>query len=345
MFIFFKIIILCILFFNFPSAQAREKLGVLSVEDIFLRPYFLVREGQEAEFGLGETSLALSWFKSQDLGGIVRLGPRELINPMIHFSDEVKNELTIIEAFAQLSGLYGRLRMGLIPIEFGIEGVWQESEMSFPRSFIFEKRLVPLRDFGLSYQVGVHGYYTRIAIHNGESESENKDGRMFYTASWGWSDYKNLDIGISSLTGTTKPLSTQTVTQDSIAGVNVNKMALWRMGQLYIYWHPNEWFFLSEFLFGELEQSEKVTKFSASHLDLGYRWNPNLKIFVRYDQFDPNESMDKDLLQKSSLALVFSDKYNTNSLYLIATKIYEQGNSINNDEFRLIWSLTPRYQD
>lgn len=328
-----------------PNSQASEKLGVLSVEDLFFRPYFLVREGQEAEFGLGETSLALSWFKTQELGGIIRLGSRALINPMIHFSDDVKEELSIVEAFAQLSGIYGRLRMGLIPIEFGIEGQWQESEIYFPRSLIFEKRLIPLRDFGISYQVGIQGYYTRIAIHNGEGESDNKDGQMFYTASWGWSDYKNVNVGISSMTGTTKPISTQNVTQDLIAGINVDNAALWRLGQIYIHWHPNDWFFLSEFMFGELEQSEKVTKFNASHLDLGYRWNPNFKLFVRYDQFDPNESKDKDLEQKSSLALVFSDKYNTNSLYLIATKIFEQGSNVHNDEFRLIWSLTPRYQD
>ncbi|MCB0390467.1 MAG: hypothetical protein KDD58_04210 [Bdellovibrionales bacterium] len=332
--------ILLLNFLCFP-AFAEEKLGILGVEEVLLRPYFLVREGQEAEFGLGESSFALSWFKTKSVGGIIRLGSMALRNPMLHFTDTVDDEVAIVEAFAQISGIYGRLRMGLIPIEFGVEGSWLESELYFNRNLIFEKRIIPLRDFGISYQVGNHGFYTRMAVHNGESFGENPDGRMFLTASWGWTNYRNFNLGVSAMTGTTKPVSTQNVNEDFIAGVDVNKEALWRMADLYLHWHPHKWFFLAEIIFAELEQEEQITKFNGGHLDFGYQWIFHFATFVRYDHLDPNELSDNDLQRKISAALRFSDKHQTQSLYLVASKIYEQGSNFHNDEARLIWHLTP----
>ena len=326
------------------SLQANEKLGVLGVEEVLLRPYFLVSEGQDAEFGLGESSFAVSWFKNQKIGGIIRLGPMSLRNPMLHFQDEVSEDVAVVEAFAQVSGDYGRVRMGLIPVEFGVEGRWLESDLHFSRSLFFANRLLPLRDFGLSYQVGNHGFYTRMAVHNGESESQNKDGRMFFTASWGWSNYRNFDIGLSALTGTTKPESTKNVTKDFVGGVDVNSEALWRVADLYIHWYPNDWFFLSEFMFGELEQNEKITKYNGGHIDFGYQWSPFMATYLRYDHLDPNESQENDLQRKASVAIVFSDKHQTNSLYLIGSKIYEQGSNLHNDEARIVWRLSPIYK-
>ncbi|MCB0357775.1 MAG: hypothetical protein KDD40_12235, partial [Bdellovibrionales bacterium] len=118
---------------SFPLFAA-EKLGTMAVDEVLLRPSFKVAEGQDAEFNIGESSFSLSWFKTQDLGGVIRIGPESLINPMLHFQDDVSDRIAIVEAFAQVKGVYGRLRMGLIPIEFGIEGSWLESEMTFSRS-------------------------------------------------------------------------------------------------------------------------------------------------------------------------------------------------------------------
>lgn len=337
------LIILIFINFYFPQLKASEKLGVLVLDDILMRPHFLVREGQETEFGLGETSMAFSWSKDQSLSAKIRLGPESLINPMIFLKDEISEQLTMIEAYAQLIGVYGRLRMGLIPLEFGVEGRWRESEIHFSRSLLFEKRIVPLRDYGFSYYVSNKGFYTQMAVHNGEGESRNPDSRMFFTASWGWRNQRNFEVGVSALTGTTKPQSTQAVNNSFLAGANVNVEALWRMAQGFLHWHPNNWFFLMEVLFGELEQVGEITKFNTGHIDLGYRWSPFIKIMARYDHLDPHAKIDRDLQRRASLGLMLSDKHQSQALYLIASKNYEQGSNLANDEFRLIWRMTPFY--
>ena len=115
------------------------------------------------------------------------------------------------------------------------------------------------------------------------------------------------------------------------------------MSNLYIHWHPNQWFFLAEFIFAELDQDSEVTKFNGGHVDLGYRWTPFLSSQLRYDHSDPNEKLPNDLQRKASLAIEVSDKHHTNSLFFIFSKIYEQGSNIHNDEAKIVWRLSPIY--
>ena len=110
------------------SVFAQEKLGVLSVEEVLLRPYFLLQEPQSGEFFLGDSSVVFGWKKSHTLGAIFRIGSQSLLNSSARFSDTVDDRLGVIEAFGQVTGDYGRLRVGLVPLEYGVEGGWLESE-------------------------------------------------------------------------------------------------------------------------------------------------------------------------------------------------------------------------
>ena len=320
------------------SVFAQEKLGVLSVEEVLLRPYFLLQEPQSGEFFLGDSSVAFGWKKSHTLGAIFRIGSQTLLNSSARFSDTVDDRLGVIEAFGQVTGDDGRLRVGLVPLEYGVEGGWLESELTLHRSLFFQRRVIALRDFGLSYQVGHQGFYSQMAVDNCKSGG-NTYGRMFLTANWGWSNYRNLNLGVAAQTGTTKPESTST-SNDTFAGVDPTQEAKWRLANLFFHWYPNNWQVLLEVHLGELEQNKVATKLSGGHFDLGYRLNPYSQLLLRYDHFDPNEKSYGDLEREVSLGFGVSDKHNTNSLYVIATKAIEQGQEVNNDQLRLIWRLT-----
>jgi hypothetical protein len=331
-----------ILFFVSP-VLASEKLGTLSLDEFLIKPYFKISEGQEGEFGIGDSNLSWLWIKDNNVSANLRLGSLELKNLPVYFSDTKESELGLIEAYGTYAGAFGTLSAGLIPTGYSFEGKQDENKLIFSRSLIFKERVVPLRDLGLSFFVQNQGFYTQIDIHNGESDSSVNDGRVFLTSSWGWKDDKNINLGISAFTGTTKPVATSLVVSNQLAGFDSQKRALWRMASLYFFWKPGNWYQLTEIHFSELEQEEKITPFNGGHFDLGYNFTPFFSSFVRYDQFDPNKNINGDLKREISLAFEFSDKHKTHSLFLMGTKKIEQGIKIANDELSLIWRLTPNF--
>ena len=232
------------------SAAITERLGEVEVTDLLLKPYFLLSEPQEGEFKLGDTSVQMTWFMDKNFQSTFRIGPKTLRNTMVHFVDEADDSIGIVEGYGQFSSVYGQIRYGLIPVQYGVEGDWQERELFFPRSLLFKSRILPLRDIGAMYSVQHNGYFSSFSVFNGEGDS-NPDGRMWYAAKWGWNQEDRLKIGVSGLTGTSKPEST-TGLNDPIASVNVENEALWRMGTIYALWTPSQWKTLLEFTMGEL---------------------------------------------------------------------------------------------
>jgi hypothetical protein len=323
------------------SVEANERLGQLSVEDLLLRPMFKMTEGPDGEFSVYQSSINFLWIMDESFKAQLRLGSLQLRNPMLHYADEVSNELGLVEAFAEYSGMLGQISMGLLPVEYGIEGSWLERDLIFERSLFFEKRILPLRDFGFKYKVDFKGFYTHIMVLNGEGDSENRDGRMFVSSKWGWTNYRNVDVGVSGFSGTIKPDESAALPTSYLASANYSLESLWRIGTFYLYWHPNQWHFLLETHFGELEQNEIMTKFNGGHVDWGYNWSDQLATFIRYDHLDPDDSRDGDMIRKSSLAFALYDKYKTNTWILSAAKVYEQQSQINNDELFLVWRVTP----
>lgn len=329
-----------IIFFSFQTL-AREKLGTLTVDDLLLRPMFTLNEGPRGEFTVHQSSVNFLWEKDENFRASLKVGSLILRNPMLHFSDQVSRELGMVEAYAVISGMLGKVSMGLMPVEYGIEGSWQEGELIFERNFLYQYRVLPLRDFGLKYKIDFKGFYTQIMVQNGEGESENLDGRMFVSSKWGWTNNRNVDVGVSGLTGTVKPAIGQVLPTTFLAAIDYSKESLWRTGTVFLYWHPNQWHFLLETTFGESEQNEIVTKFNGGHMDLGFNWGEQFSTYLRYDHFDPNDAVYGDLLRKTSVAIATSDKYKTNTWILSFGKVFEQQNSINNDELYLVWRVTP----
>ncbi|MGE4130994.1 MAG: hypothetical protein AB7F86_05115 [Bdellovibrionales bacterium] len=319
-------------------AVLREDVGVLRIHDLLLRPNFLLIENGTGAFSIGESSFALRWELENRFSGVIRLGPRTLLNPLARYSTTVDEDIVAVEAFAEMNHPYGRLRLGRVPVEFGYEGQQWERTLVFPRSLLFSKRAMMLRDVGGSYLIHQNNYYTGFVIHNGESDTD-KDGRIWFTSRWGYANDK-FEIGATGQTGSTKPTATST-SADTLAGVDPTQEALWRLGGIYGALHKKTWEWVLEYYIGEREQSTNIGKFMAGHLDISVEFTRYFSAHFRYDSYDPNLSQFGDLQRNVSLGLEWSNKTHSSNLIIMGTKVFEEKHQIPNDELRLIWSLSP----
>jgi hypothetical protein len=335
-----RLVLILFLIFQTPgSLAATEKLGRVELTDVLVKPTFLLKEPQEGEFDLNESSIEFAWYLENQLQANIRLGSRSLLNSMARYSEPNPDELGLIEAFAQYSSVYGQVRAGLIPLQYGAEGAMNEREIYFQRSLLLERRVLPLRDVGLEYSVQHNGYYSDLKVHNGESQ-DNVDGRMWVSGNWGWKDREKFKVGLAGLSGTTKPIATAT-SSDTLANVDETLPAKWRMGTFFLQWYPSEWKTVLEWTMGEVEQLDDVQgKFSGGHADLFYetkRW----AAMIRWDYFEPNSQVKNDIERRASIGWIFKNQSQTAQLKLIGTKIEEDGAKVANDELWLIWQLSP----
>ena len=325
-----------------PTSFSEETLGQFSIDNIFISTGIDFIDSHKGNFDLQDSSMSFLWTKEKSLSGIVRLGSQSLMNPPAIFKSQVLDELGTYEAYVQYEGvIYGRLRMGLIPIEFSIEGRTQEYQMDLPRSLLFSQRIIGLRDYGLSYFIENQGFYTQLAVHNGEA-GENLDGRVYYTASWGWSDQHRMDIGISGHTGVSQPESTL-LQSSNLGGVDLSLKAQWKMWGPYLHWTPDNWDLLIEYMQGELEQKQnpQADQFRSGHLDLSYTLSGKFKFMARYDHFDSRFKVKEDYQRELSLSLVFLGRHGNSRLILLATKVTDSSHTLG-DRYSLTWKITPK---
>ena len=324
------------------TAQAgvvREDIGELKIHDLLLRPSFTLSEPKSGAFSIGESSFALRWELEEKFSGVIRIGPRTLLNPAARYADTVPDDVTLVEAFAEYVDHYGRFRLGRLPVEFGYEGRQWERSLIFPRSLLFQKRMMMLRDVGGAYEVNHNNFYTGFVVHNGESDAD-RDGQIWYSAHWGYRT-EIFEVGMAGQTGHTRPAGTST-SNDNLGGVDETRDATWRVGGLYTVWGRKGWEWVLEVYGGEVEQLTKVVgNFYAGHTDFSYEWTKHFSTHLRWDQMDPNTRLGGDGEQAASLALVFSNGTRSSNLIVVASKKLEQGHEIANDEIRLIWNLSP----
>ncbi|HAG91051.1 MAG TPA: hypothetical protein DCL41_04225 [Bdellovibrionales bacterium] len=322
-------------------SMAQEQLGTLSVSDLTLRPQGFYREQQEGEFVLGESSVGILWTLDDRLSSKFRIGAHSLRGkPKLYADTKSESDIDLVEAYGEYESLFGRFRIGLIPLEIGREGVLSESELIFPRSEIYSQGLVGLRDIGLNYFITYNYFFTGFSVFNGES-GNSQDHKTWYAARWGY-DFHKLRVEAFGQTGSTDPSST-TGSSLTVARFNAAQTSKWRMGGVYADWRPSSFRLSLDFAVGDKEQNQESFRFATSNLEFGQMFSEGLGYFVRYNPFDPDLKTDNDGVHKVSLALVKANKSSTSKVILIGSKVMEEGVQTPNDEIRLIWSVTPLY--
>jgi hypothetical protein len=315
----------------------REDIGELKIHDLLLRPNFMLEEPRKGSFSIGESSFALRWELEEKYKGVIRIGPRSLINPTARYTNTVNNDITLVEAYAQYDDVYGVFRMGMLPVGFGYEGRLWERQLIFPRSMLYAKRAMALRDIGVSYDISHNNWYTGFVVSNGNSDT-NVDGRTWYTARFGYKG-EMFDVGAAGQAGSTLPIST-TASQDTLAGVDPTQSERWRIGGLYADIAQKDWEIVAEGYLGQLQQ-QQTTRYASGHLDLSYLWTKRFSTHVRYDYFNNNMETSNQGETQISLALMFSNLTHSSNLILVGTKDIVQGAEVAHNAVMLIWSLSP----
>ena len=140
--------------------------------------------------------------------------------------------------------VYGRLRAGLIPLSYGLEGGKRDSQLVLPRSIF--SHFIPNYDLGLSYFISHKGFYVESALHNGAFQGDVLSNpiasqRLWWTTKGGWKGGYGIDIGMSASVG-------------EFVGRN-----LWpyysharRIGNTFLAFQVKQMSFKTEYHFGEL---------------------------------------------------------------------------------------------
>jgi hypothetical protein len=324
------------------AARAQESLGSLAVSGIFLEPSFVYSEPSHGAFEAGRSYLGVSWTREPNLSAVLKVGSRSLIGTPARYGPAPVDQLALIEGYAQLDTSVGKIRGGLVPIEYSLEGGDSEERLRFPRSLLFENRVINLRDYGVSYHISTEGFFSDWAIHNGEGGTD-LDNRMWFTFRAGFQNGRSFKVGLSGSTGSTTPLSTAVATPTtsvSAAGYDVTQTAKIRLANLFA---EGTWERLTgslEATYGDVEQDAGSNQLSAGHLDIDYNLSDAWSLLARYDRFDPT-SADNDSVQDYMAGVALKSVYENSVLYLFGSQLKYEGQSNNVHRVLLIWRMTP----
>lgn len=325
------------------SACASEALGKIQLTDLTLRPQAYFQEGQRGDFEWGESSAQLQWSLEESLKAAVRFGASSLRGRPLFYNSSTQTangDLDLIEAYGEYEGLFGRFRMGLLPMEIGREAVLEDHALIFPRSQVYSQGVFGLHDLGLNYLISYRHFYTSFTVHNGESGSD-VDNRSWFSARWGY-DFRKLRLEFFGQTGSTTPSSTAG-SSFNVAQFDPSLESKWRLGGFYLDWVPSRFRMAFEAEVGDVQQERSTHRLASGHFDVG-QMGESFGLFFRYNPFDPDVKTHNDTIHRLSLATIFPNSSKTSQVILVGTKILEEGRQIGNDEIRLIWRLSPFYQ-
>ena len=323
------------------SLCVAEILGEFSIDEIVLNTSYEYTDPRQSRFSLDGSLMSVKWEKQNELSVTIGLGPLSLLNTSL-FMNESEHDFGLIEAKAKYWGPYGQVEMGLLPIKFSLEGQLKESERFFYRGLAFEKKLIALRDFGIAYSIKHSYFYTRLMVHNGESKTENPDGRVFYSANWGWQSRK-FDLGISAQTGQIKPESLNLNPNENLGLFDTLSIVKTKMASVSLNARSKYIDLAVENYVGEVDQNKKTKKWHGWHGDIIYKSPGRIDALFRFDYIDPNRSLGGDVVREVTLGLSLRDKNRNSRVFLYATKVINEGDDIPNDRFSLVWRLQPSF--
>lgn len=324
-----------------------ESLGRLEVADIFLEPTYGYREfGHAGSFDLGTSYMAIGWTRDAMISSVLKLGAPSLIGRPARFATTVTSEsVAVFEGYIQVNTDYGRVRFGMIPIPFGLEGGDVERHLSFPRSQLFQARYLVLRDYGFGYHIANEGFFSDWALHNGEGGSD-LDNEIWFTARLGWQSHRSFRLGFSGSTGRSNQLSTdpQNLGNSKLpaAWIDVDQPARYRIVNLFVEVLAKPLHFETEATAGEAVQGESVIKTRALHADLEVDLGKGpVRALARYDLMSPRNDVAGNQVFEYSAGLAWHSRYDNSVLSLIGTKKVVENVSQDDHRVLVVWRVTP----
>lgn len=335
------------------KAHAQEQLGEIKFSDIFIEPNFTLTEPHQGRFNLGSSYLEGAWDLPLgevgasdfvfDVRAVMKAGAASLLGrPARYEAVDGGDRLALVEAYGEASTTYGRVRLGLIPIPYGLEGGDVEARLVFPRSLFYSQGWVGFRDQGFSFRISNNGFFSDWAVHNGES-GPDLDNETWFSARWGWNAVRGLTLGLSGTTGRTSPRSTNASgSADSVrAGLDVDRESKIRLATAFGEWESRELGIRAEAHIGEVRQGDDVVKVNGGHFDVDYEIWRRLVVLARYDSLDPNTMVSGDRIDEPSIGLAWRSRDENSVLTVLGSKIIREGSSQDAHQLQVIWRMTP----
>lgn len=332
---------LAVLAFTVSSSLvfADEKVGVFSIESVYLRPTLSSVEEDGGQISLSDSQFSLLWSKDKNTSAHFTVGSELNRNLPVYYATLPEDRLGFIEAYAEYKFVYGVLRAGLIPLNFGYDRVVKLSERYFDDSLLSTRRVIASTDLGVSFFTENVGYYTQIIAHNGEIDTES-DGQIWVTGNWGYTNSRNVRVQLSLQTGRVEK-DVSTGGTNTLGGVSNGNSALWRNGAFFVNWHPRNWNVVWQTFGGELVQGQYKSQYKSTLLSAEHFFSKNFGTGLRYDLFDPNSKVSGDIKTETSFVFIIKSVDSTSALYVLGTKSDEQANEIHDDRVQVVWLLTP----
>ncbi len=300
--------------------EFQEEKGFIG--EIFLQPAFVL--SKKNRFQLFPSSLYLSLGKDYYSAHFLFSENQSFLRSFFlhqYNPSRMRYNYGMTSVFIQAKWpVYGRLRAGLIPLSYGLEGGVRDSQLVLPRSIF--SQFIPNYDLGLSYLASYKGFYVESALHNGAFQGNTFSNpiasqRLWWTTKGGWKANYGIDIGMSASVG-------------EFIGRN-----LWpyysharRVGNAFLAFQIKQMSFKSEYHFGEIYFDENKIPISAWHIDLEHPLTKKLSIFGRWEYLSMNNNINLiDVQKKITLGLAFHHKQSIFSIFYetpyVITKFYQ----------------------
>lgn len=321
------------------AANAEEKIGTFAIENIRLRPTYNSAESSGGQFAMADSAFSLRWSKANSLSAVVEVGPLAARYKPIYVDPATEAGYGFTQAYAEYSGIYGRVRFGLIPTNYGYDGSVNSNLRLFSPGQLIQNRLVAYDDNGISFFTQHNGYFTELIVHNGEIENSN-EGRLWATSNFGWTNNRDWRTQLSLSTGTVNGTASTAATT-TIAGVKNAETAKWRHADFFANWSVRDWNVVLEAAGGQVEQSDHSGGYAFDRVEISRFFSKNFGSGLRYDYFDPDTNIGKNAMTNIGLMLAIRSDDATSTLAIVGTKVLEEGHQVNNDQIMVSWLLTP----
>lgn len=354
------------LVFSTTSAAA-EVLGEPRWLAPWLETTIRYSEPRNGEFQLAGARFGVGWEGALDVSSRfvaqVAVGTRSLIARPTRYAPltgaERASDLVLMDAAAGMDGEWGRFRVGLVPVLFGLEE-GNEPSREWTRSLLLRQGLMAARDLGFFYQVDAGGFESSWLVHNGESGDE-RDGEIWATIR---TEYKirstraQLRTGLSGQAGRTAVSSTHPAgTTASTTELDADKPARIRYGGFHI---RSEWEIGEgergaaasrrlglefESVAGEIQQDNLTHRSRMARFDLSYEPFNRTALLLRYDAMDPDTQVGSDFVQELTFGTQFyllrGDFKRSFRLLFLATKEMIEGRNLDQHRFEMAFRFSP----
>jgi hypothetical protein len=324
------------------SVASAENLGDIELSSFLLEPSFTLSDTHKGSFVVGNSYLEATWTRDVTLSASLKIGSLDLLGRPARYNLTSAQNFGLVEGYAQVNSIYGRLRAGLVPIPFGLEGGDTEDRLRFPRSQLFQQRIVNLRDYGVQYHIANEGFFSDWVAHNGEG-GEDRDNEIWFTARWGYQGGRWIRAGMSGTTGRTSALATAPPTggvASALTDIDPSQPAKIRIANVFFDWELGDLFIEGEGTYGAVIQDTE-RKMRAWHIDAETKLGESASVLVRYDSFDPRTDQGNDAAVEASLGFAWKSRYENSVLYLFVTRRDAEAATDPEHRFLLQWRMTP----